>query len=81
MNDLEGFEEIILPFLKSDHGKKIINEFTNLTIEKYPWYYDELKGLSAGCGIEFDKVNISFHCLLNYSETIYYHICLEDTCN
>jgi hypothetical protein len=54
LNDLE----IILPFLKSDYGKKIMNEFTMLVNDKYPWYYDELKGISHGSDIDFDQVNL-----------------------
>jgi len=46
----------ILPFVQTDDGKEILNDYLHVINEKFPWYVDEMKGLANGSGIGFDLV-------------------------
>jgi hypothetical protein len=58
LNELNGFYTDILPFIQSDFGKQVMNGYASLIKSSYPWYFDELKGISEGCEIDFEWVNI-----------------------
>lgn len=54
--DFSEFHNQILPFINGSRGKKIIENYLSLIENKYPWYVDEMKGISHGSGISFDWV-------------------------
>jgi hypothetical protein len=57
LNDLNGFETAILPFIQNSFGKSVLEGYASLIQNSYPWYFEELKGLSDGTQIEFNWVN------------------------
>jgi hypothetical protein len=58
LDELNGFVTNILPFIQSDFGKEVMNGYASSIKASFPWYFDELKGISDGCEIDFDWVKL-----------------------
>jgi hypothetical protein len=50
------FNEVILPKYETEEGKEIYAMSFKLCRAKFPQYMKELKGISDGSGVPFDKV-------------------------
>ena len=46
----------ILPFINENKGKLVLEDYLKLAQEKYPWYVDEMRGISIGSQVEFELV-------------------------
>ena len=55
----------LFEFIKTDEGLKYFNAYTTTIQKEYPWYYDELKGLSDGTGEALNKILV-----LNYKNEL-----------
>ncbi|CAF0788460.1 unnamed protein product [Adineta steineri] len=55
----------LFDFIKTDDGLKYLNSYTNTIQKQFPWYYDELKGLSDGSKIPLEKILV-----LNYKNEL-----------
>ncbi|RNA13957.1 acyl-coenzyme A:6-aminopenicillanic-acid-acyltransferase 40 kDa form-like, partial [Brachionus plicatilis] len=55
-SELKEFKSIILPFIQTEEGRKMINGYYNLIVKNYPWYVDEMRGISIGSEINFNWI-------------------------
>ncbi|CAF4006096.1 unnamed protein product [Rotaria sordida] len=60
-NDLQP----LFNFIKTDVGSKYFNSYTATIQDEYPWYYDELKGLSDGSEVSLEQILV-----LNYKNEL-----------
>ncbi|CAF1262014.1 unnamed protein product [Rotaria sordida] len=60
-NDLQP----LFNFIKTDVGSKYFNSYTATIQDEYPWYYDELKGLSDGSEVSLKQILV-----LNYKNEL-----------
>ena len=61
LNDLQP----LFDFIKTDNGAKYFNSYTVTIRNEYPWYYDELKGLSDGSELALEQILV-----LNYKNEL-----------
>jgi len=45
-----------LPYIKTENGKQKLDDYGAVIKKQFPWYFDEIKGISDGCELEFDSV-------------------------
>lgn len=65
LNDFDFFNTKILPFIETENGKLILNDYLNLIKKKFPWYIDEINGIADGSGLSFDWVNLQIY-IINF---------------
>ncbi|CAF0950532.1 unnamed protein product [Brachionus calyciflorus] len=53
IEEFSEFNALILPYIQSEDGKKLINSYHNLINKYYPWYIDEIRGIAVGSEINF----------------------------
>jgi hypothetical protein len=61
LNDLQPLFDLI----KTDEGSKYFNSYTTTIQNEFPWYYDELKGLSDGSEVSLEQILV-----LNYKNEL-----------
>jgi hypothetical protein len=49
----------ILPFLRTEAGLKLLDDYSKLIKRTLPWYWDEMKGIAEGSEIELTTVLIT----------------------